>query len=130
MKTIEIDDDVYLHIAQNTHVIGEPASKILRRMLGLSGATVEALQSKGDAGHELSAALMDPKFLMQTAAVDKFLYFLATAYSQKRTDFAKVLVIQGRDRIYFAKSSEEVEKSGNSTQPRNIPGTPYWVMTN
>jgi negative modulator of initiation of replication len=64
------------------------------------------------------------------AAVDKLLYLLGTAYAQKRADFEKVLAIQGRDRTYFAKSKEEIEKSGNSTQPRHIPGTPYWVMTN
>lgn len=130
MRTIEVDDDVYLHIAQNTHDIGEPASKILRRLLGLSGATPTPLQGKVGAGHELAAAMADPKFLMQTAAVDRFLYFLAVAFTQKRTDFEKVLMIQGRDRKYFAKSKEEVEKSGKSTQPRNVPGTPYWVMTN
>ena len=130
MRTIEIDDDVYLHIAQNTHEIGEPASKILRRLLGLSRAMPAPLQGIVGAGHELAAAISDPKFLMQTAAVDRFLYFLGVAFIQKRTDFEKVLMIQGRDRKYFAKSKEEVEKSGNSTQPRNVPGTPYWVMTN
>jgi hypothetical protein len=31
---------------------------------------------------------------------------------------------------YFGKSREEIERSGTSTQPRNIPGSPYWVMTN
>ena len=32
--------------------------------------------------------------------------------------------------MYFARSREEIEKSGNSTQPRSIPGTPFWAMTN
>lgn len=130
MRTIEVDDDVYFHIAQNTKEIGEPASNILRRLLGLSKATPMSIQGKAGSGHELAGAMGDPKFLMQTAVVDRFLYFLSVAYSQKRSDFEKVLAIQGRDRKYFAKSREEVEKSGKSTQPRNIPETTYWVMTN
>ena len=130
MRTIEVEEDVYTHIAQNTHEIGESASDILRRLLGLSRNGGLTSLRKPNGGHELAAAMSDPKFLMQTAAVDKLLYFLGTAYSQKRTDFEKVLAIQGRDRKYFAKSREEIEESGNSTQPRNIPGTPYWIMTN
>ena len=35
MRTIEIDDDVYAYIASNTHEIGETASDILRRLLGI-----------------------------------------------------------------------------------------------
>ncbi|MGH8746750.1 MAG: hypothetical protein ACREUK_09695 [Burkholderiales bacterium] len=130
MRTIEVDDDVYFHIAQNTKEIGEPASSILHRLLGLSKTTAMPTRGKAGAGHELGAAMADSKFLMQTAAVDRFLYFLGVAYTQKRSDYEKVLAIQGRDRKYFAKSKEDVEKSGNSTQPRNIPGTSYWVMTN
>lgn len=130
MRTIDVDEDVYLHIAQNTEEIGESASNILRRLLRLSKTTPTSSISKPGAGHELATAMADPKFLMQTAAVDKFLYFLAVAYGQKKGDFERVLAIQGRDRKYFAKSREEVEKSGSSTQPRSIPGTPYWVMTN
>jgi negative modulator of initiation of replication len=132
MKTINVDEEVYLHIAQNTREIGESASDILRRLLGLEGVNGASPASpvKGQDAHELSAALRDPKFLMQTAAVDKLLYFLTIAYSQKKSEFERVLEIQGRGRRYFARTREEIEKSGNSTQPRNVPGTPYWVMTN
>lgn len=131
MRTIEVEDDVYVYIAQNTQEIGEPASNILRRLLRLpNGAALTSGHDKPAQDHEFTAVMTSPRFLMQTAAVDKFLYFLGVAFSQKKSDFEKVLEIQGRDRKYFAKSEEEVEKSGNSTQPRNIPGTSYWVMTN
>ncbi len=52
------------------------------------------------------------------------------AHSQKRKEFDKVLSIQGRNRAYFATSEKDILKSGNSTQPREIEGTGYWVMTN
>lgn len=150
MKTIEIDDDLYLHIARHTMEIGESASNILRRLLGISAspmsdapnqqpaaslkaATVSASIAKpltASNGHELSAALGHPEFQRMGAAVDRMLYLLAKAHDQKRSEFEKVLVIQGRERRYFAKSEKEIEDSGTSTQPRKIPGTDYWVMTN
>jgi len=62
--------------------------------------------------------------------VDKFLYLLGIAHSQKQEEFEKVLLVQGRGRKYFATSRQEIINSGNSTQPKQIPGSSYWVMTN
>jgi negative modulator of initiation of replication len=81
-------------------------------------------------GHELMPALSDPEFAQQHAVVDKMLYILSAAYKLKPDAFEKVLLIQGRGRRYFAKSEMEIKNSGKSTQPRNITGTEYWVMTN
>lgn len=81
-------------------------------------------------GHELVLALSDPAFAQHHAAVDKMLYILGAAYRLKPDAFEKVLLIQGRGRRYFAKSAMEIKNSGKSTQPRNIPGTEYWIMTN
>ena len=36
MKNIEIDEELYQHIASNTQFIGESASSILRRLLNLT----------------------------------------------------------------------------------------------
>lgn len=82
------------------------------------------------AKHELTAALNDPAFLQNHAAVDKMLHLLSAAQKLKPDAFEKILVVQGRNRRYFAKSSKEISDSGKSTQPRNIPGTNYWAMTN
>jgi negative modulator of initiation of replication len=129
MRKIEVDEDVYAHIAKNTRDIGEPASAILRRLLGLEQGTAKTAAGATPA-HEFAAAVNNPSFVMQSSAVDKFLFFLSYAYAERKAVFEKVLAIQGRDRKYFGKSREEIEKSGASTQPRNIPGSPYWVMTN
>ena len=129
MRSIEIDEDVYVHVARNTKQIGESASAILRRLLGLDKPGQDPIEDASRT-HELADAITSPKFAVQSAAVDKFLFFLGLAYLQKKSEFEKVLVIQGRDRRYFAKTREEIEKSGHSTQPRSVPGSPYWVMTN
>ncbi|MGL6123210.1 MAG: replication initiation negative regulator SeqA, partial [Shewanella sp.] len=44
MKYIEVDEELYRHIASKTEHIGESASDILRRLLGLSVDAVEQPQ--------------------------------------------------------------------------------------
>lgn len=131
MKTIEIDDDLYAYIASQTQVIGESAGDILRRLLNFSSpssdAEINAMSSQVE--HELSDVLSS-RSLYFKPTVEKFLAVLGEAAKQKPETFKNVLSIQGRDRKYFAKSSKEIEASGTSTQPKQIPGTDYWVMTN
>lgn len=131
MKTIEIDDDLYAYIASQTQVIGESAGDILRRLLNFSNPNNEAEMNavSSPVEHELSDVLCS-RSLHFKPTVDKFLTVLGEAAKQKPDSFKNVLSIQGRDRKYFAKSSEEIEASGTSTQPKRIPGTDYWVMTN
>ncbi len=130
MKTIELDDDVYQHIAAHTQEIGESASSILRRLLNvLPGKEALRPSAKGTT-HELSSLLAEPVFSGSTTAVARMLRIFREAHSQKRKEFDKVLSIQGRNRAYFATSEKDILKSGNSTQPREIEGTGYWVMTN
>ena len=44
--------------------------------------------------------------------------------------FSAVIEIRGRDRLYFARSESELAESGSSTKPRQIPDSPFWVITN
>jgi negative modulator of initiation of replication len=129
MKTIEVEEEVYKYIAQNTIEIGEPATKILRRLLKLDSPQ-QAVTSHTAVEHELAEALRDPRFHVNSTVVQKMLHILSVAHEQKKSEFEKVLAIQGRGRKYFALTEAEIEASGNSTQPRKIPGTKYWIMTN
>lgn len=131
MKTIEIDDELYTYIASQTLVIGESAGDILRRLLNfsISKSTQNEESIQNHMEHELSDTL-NSRLLYFKPAVDKFLEILGEAAKQKPNSFNNVLKIQGRDRKYFAESRKEIELSGKSTQPKRIPGTRYWVMTN
>ena len=40
-----------------------------------------------------------------------------------------MLNIKGRGRLYFAKDAQTLEENGKSVNPKQIPGTPYWVIT-
>ena len=67
---------------------------------------------------------------MQKGVVGRFLFILAALYRTHKADFANVLEIKGRDRVYFATSKEALLESGSSMNPKNITDTEYWVMTN
>ncbi|WP_217874123.1 replication initiation negative regulator SeqA [Pseudoalteromonas shioyasakiensis] len=67
---------------------------------------------------------------MQKGVVGRFLFILAALYRTHKKDFANVLEIKGRDRVYFATSKEALLESGSSMNPKNITDTEYWVMTN
>ena len=66
---------------------------------------------------------------MQKGVVGRFLFILAALYRTHKKDFANVLEIKGRDRVYFATSKEALLESGSSMNPKNITDTEYWVMT-
>ena len=130
MKTIDVEDDVYHHIAAQTKEIGEPATSILRRLLNVPVNVPGGKSLPAPSGHELAVLFSMPMFCSSTTAVARMLRIFKEAYTQKKHEFDKVLLIQGRNRAYFAKSKQEILKSGKSTQPREIQGTGYWVMTN
>lgn len=130
MQTIEIEEDIHNYLLSKVKVLGETASDVLRRELGLGVSVPTVPASAKTNTHELTGAIESPSFRMARGVVGKFLELLSYAYQDKGDDFELVLAVQGRGRVYFAKSKAEIESSGNSTQPKQIPGSPYWVMTN
>jgi len=67
---------------------------------------------------------------MQRGAVGRFLLILAALYRAHPRQFKVVTEICGRDRLYFAHTEAELAASGSSTKPKQIPESPFWVMTN
>ncbi len=67
---------------------------------------------------------------MQRGAVGRFLLILAALYRAHPKQFNVVTEISGRDRLYFANSENKLAESGSSTKPRQIPDSPFWVITN
>lgn len=62
--------------------------------------------------------------------VDQFLFILQQAYVLQPAEFAQVETIKGKNRKYFATSKEELLATGSSTNPKAIPDSGYWVVTN
>ncbi|MBV2129789.1 replication initiation negative regulator SeqA [Arsukibacterium indicum] len=148
MKTIEIEDDLYHYIAAQTRQIGESASDILRRLLlgeQQVSQTPEASKSAAvsETAPEVSAAARDNSspgsifdlvsrqdLQAESSVVGRFLYLLSVLARVHKKQFSKVLEIKGRNRLYFATSAEALSEAGSSTNPKQIPNTGFWVITN
>ena len=87
MKTIEVEDDVYQYIAAQTKEIGEPATSILRRLLGVPKGAQPTQPAKAlvvaPQPHELAFLLGQPLFSSSTTAVARMLRIFKEAHAQK-----------------------------------------------
>ncbi|CAM3803474.1 replication initiation negative regulator SeqA [Rheinheimera salexigens] len=148
MKTIEIDEELYQYIAGQTQQIGESASDILRRLL-LGDATISdanvstdtnatsqaadstAEQAAKVAAHVSVFDLINRQELQtESSVVGRFLFILSVLARAHKKQFSAVLEIKGRNRLYFGRSHDELSEAGSSTNPKQIPNTEFWVMTN
>ncbi|QWA12570.1 replication initiation negative regulator SeqA [Sodalis ligni] len=144
MKTIELDEDLYRFIASHTQHIGESASDILRRMLKFSPqanepvrpasaapAKTEASTPARDRVRAMRELLLSDVYAEQNKAVERFILVLSTLYSLSPADFSEAAdVLRGRTRTYFAGDEHTLLQNGSHTKPKQVPGTPYWVITN
>lgn len=149
MKTIEVDDELYRYIASHTQHIGESASDILRRLLKFSavaqpvspvnkeGSAPAAVAEKKPANtakdnvRAMRELLLSDEYAEQRKAVNRFMLILSTLYSLNSSAFADATEsLHGRTRVYFASDEQTLLQSGNQTKPKQVPGTPYWVITN
>ncbi|MBZ9610723.1 replication initiation regulator SeqA [Rheinheimera maricola] len=137
MKTIEIDDELYQYIAGQTQKIGESASEILRRLLlGDETAIVPANPEPvtpavvAVVGSNIFDLINRQDLQAESSVVGRFLFILSTLARVHKKQFAKVLDIKGRNRLYFGRSAEALSEAGSSTNPKPIPNTEFWVITN
>jgi negative modulator of initiation of replication len=158
MKHIEIDEELYQHLASNTQYIGESASSIIRRLLSLPAdlseqktekpKNIESVIVQTPSVEKLTIAQNSPEenltrtaesvfnyinkeeLATQRGVVGRFLLILSALHRVHGEQFSAVIEIRGRDRLYFARSENELAESGSSTKPRQIPESSFWVMTN
>ena len=159
MKTIEVDDELYRYIAAHTLRIGESASDILRRMLKFSAASqpvataaapvvkaepapapapaaapvadVKTVKTAKDKVRAMRELLLSDEYAEQKKAVNRFMLVLTTLYALDNKAFAEATEsLHGRTRVYFAADEQTLLKNGNQTKPKQVPDTPYWVITN
>tara|TARA_R110001583_G_scaffold195174_2_gene370162 strand:+ start:4305 stop:4922 length:618 start_codon:yes stop_codon:yes gene_type:complete len=73
---------------------------------------------------------------MQRGAVGRFLLILAALYRAHPkkfnivTNIAPKVSARKTKRLYFALSEEILTASGSSTKPKQVPQSPFWVITN
>ena len=75
--------------------------------------------------------LNSDEFKQESKAVVRFLAILRVLYRTDPESFAQATEsLQGRTRVYFARDEATLLMAGNHTKPKQIPDTPYWVITN
>ena len=129
MPTIEIEQDVYDFLQGQVRGFRETESMVLRRLLKLPPG--HAPSAKRPVTSPLASFVAEPAFQAKRTVTDRYLALLGFASHQDPAKFRDLPdLVAGRGRAYFGKTKEEIEKSGTSTHPRQIPGTSYWAMTN
>ncbi len=143
MKSIEIDDDLYHYIASQTQRIGESASEILRRLL-LNSSTPQVdveisiaepivaapVTETSSTGQKVFDILSKQDLQAELSVVGRFLVILSALARAHKTNFASVLEIKGRNRVYFGRNESDLLEAGSSTNPKQIPNSEFWVITN
>jgi negative modulator of initiation of replication len=145
MQTIEIDDEVFGNLELVRKLTGLPHSQIVRQWMQQRVASPD---SRAAAGSQASTpppkqqapvnardkALCDyaqsPGFLANRSVVDQFLSILSFLHKQNPDKFVALQSLEGRKRKYIASSEQELENSGTSVNPKKIPYTNFWVVTN
>jgi len=112
-------------------------SDVLEEPLSESSANTEAdtsesseIEAFDNSSESVFNFINKEELAMQRGAVGRFLLILAALYRAHPNRFRVVTEICGRDRLYFANSEAELAASGSSTKPKQIPDSPFWVLTN
>jgi negative modulator of initiation of replication len=136
MNTIEIDDELYHFIAGQTQRIGESANDILRRILlnkqpvAQPATLVSSVAESSKSSQKVFDILSKQDLQAELSVVGRFLIILSALSRAHKQDFAQVLEIKGRNRVYFARNEADLLEAGSSTNPKQIPNSEFWVMTN
>jgi len=133
MNTIEIDDELYHYIASQTQRIGESANEILHRILLNKVAVAQpsvAASEPAKPSQKVFDILSKQDLQAELSVVGRFLIILSALARAHKTEFAAVLEIKGRNRVYFGRSEADLLEAGSSTNPKQIPNSEFWVITN
>lgn len=156
MKSIEIEDELYAFIASQTQQIGEDASQILHRLLlgdnpipetkntapvlahltqvdsqpvkEQNSETKDKVDAPDDSSSNVFELLENQPIDTESSRVQQWLHVLSALHQVNTDRFSKVLEITGRNR--FSDNKELLLEAGSSTNPKAIPNSQYWVVTN
>lgn len=79
---------------------------------------------------EMRSLLNSTEFTELSKSIDKFMIVLSKLHKIDPASFTKATQVKGRTRVYFAYNEETLLQNGTTTKPKQIPMTPFWVVTN
>jgi negative regulator of replication initiation len=114
MSQIDLDQELVDFLRTNESLTGETPSEFIRKLLQKRQPRRVAVQRTKSKNTDLAV----------------FLRILCEVHDQYSERFSSVETVRGRTRIYFSRSPKEIEASGRSTFPVEIPGIGWWVTSN
>ncbi|EDK27807.1 replication initiation regulator SeqA, partial [Vibrionales bacterium SWAT-3] len=85
---------------------------------------------KFDGVKEMRSLLISDEFASLKKAIDRFMLVLSTLHKIDPLSFSEATQVKGRKRVYFADNEATLLANGNTTKPKAIPQSPFWVITN
>ena len=133
MINIEIEDAVYRDLEKRVR-FGEMPNDVIKRLLStLANAPVmhkpmnrlNATEKK----HPLVEFVESPGYLCNDAK-GRYFAVLRFLHENHSTEFIKLNGFKRGRRVQISTDAAVIEKSGHSTNPQKLEGTPYWVLSN
>jgi len=140
MRAIEIEDDVFSELERASYLTKVPLAQIVRGLVIRSEpksnastftppGTRPAIEPTAR-DRKLCDYSRSPVFLACRSVVDQFLSVLSFLHKENSDRFQILESMEGRKRKYISRSEQELEESGTSVNPKRIPNTGFWVVTN
>lgn len=105
-----------------------PVSAVAAKKKPLAASAETQIESHGK--KDILDAVSTDALATFTKRVDQFLFVLSAAHKLNAENFSNVESIKGKNRTYFATSKDALLENGSSTNPKAIPDSPFWVVTN
>lgn len=124
-KEINEDNSKQDELSQNT-------TEVVSELVDMDVGEVEPVTSSESVFNFINKE----ELAMQRGAVGRFLLILAALYRAHPktfnivTNIAPKVSARKTKRLYFALSEEILTASGSSTKPKQVPQSPFWVITN
>lgn len=131
VHTSSVDDLVLTLAETNKSADQKPEQAINVKEVNIKTTKKQSITAINQIVEKVQTLLNSDEFKEESKAVVRFLAILRVLYRTNPESFAQATEsLQGRTRVYFARDEATLLMAGNHTKPKQIPDTPYWVITN
>ncbi|BBE91184.1 replication initiation negative regulator SeqA [Haemophilus influenzae] len=131
VHTSSVDDLVLTSAETNKSADQKPEQAINVKGVNIKTTKKQSITAINQIVEKVQTLLNSTEFQEESKAVVRFLAILRVLYRTNPESFAQATEsLQGRTRVYFARDEATLLMAGNHTKPKQIPDTPYWVITN
>ncbi|HHF4684398.1 replication initiation negative regulator SeqA [Haemophilus influenzae] len=131
VHTSSVDDLVVTSAETNKSADQKPEQAINVKEVNIKTTKKQSITAINQIVEKVQTLLNSDEFKEESKAVIRFLAILRVLYRTNPESFAQATEsLQGRTRVYFARDEATLLMAGNHTKPKQIPDTPYWVITN